>query len=57
MSERFAQAALGTSGTGAAASWLVHANEVVQLGAGLVAIVSGLAAAVYYIAKYLRERR
>lgn len=46
---RVADAGAITSGVAATISWLGVANEVVQLIAGLVAIVSGLAALWYYI--------
>lgn len=41
-----AQAVVSVAG---ATSWLSTANEVVQLIAGLVAIISGLAAAYHYL--------
>jgi len=49
--ERAADAALGIAAAGATTSWLATANEVVQLVAGVVAIISGSAAAYYYLKK------
>lgn len=36
-------------------TWLSTTNEIVQLLAGIVAIISGLAAAVYYIKNWKKK--
>jgi hypothetical protein len=49
--ERLADAATTASISLATISWLGVINEVVQIVAGMLAIVSGTCAAVYYIRK------
>lgn len=44
-----------TSGATAILSWLDAVNTVVQIGAGVVAIISGVFAAWYYYKKNKRE--
>lgn len=54
--QRIADAGVAVSATSAGWTWLGHANELAQFGASVVAIVSGIAAVVYYTSKFLRER-
>lgn len=47
--ERVADVAAGASVTAASVSWLSHANEIISLIAGLIAIAAGMfAIAVHY---------
>jgi intracellular septation protein A len=54
---RGADAGVATSVVAASVSWLTTANEVVQLIAGLVAIVSGLAALWFYVKSNMRMKK
>lgn len=54
MSETKAASAVFISAGGTTVSWLSTASAIVQLIAGIVAILSGIAATYYYIRKATR---
>ena len=55
VTERLADAGAVTSGVGAAATWVVTANEYLQLVATIVAIASGIAALIYHLRRLKKQ--
>jgi hypothetical protein len=54
---RLADAGAATSATLAAATWIADLNEILQLGATVVAIAAGVAATWWHVEKALAARK
>jgi len=54
--DRIAASGAALSGASVGVSWLTTANEYVQLAAGIVAVLSGLATGIYFVLKIVHKR-